>query len=35
MSASFTNQTLINAFYAAGKSLKLADPWADLFYVQG
>ena len=30
MSASFTNQTLINAFFAAGKSLNLADPWADL-----
>lgn len=30
MSASFTNQTLINAFYAAGNSLKIADPWNDL-----
>ncbi|MFN8444204.1 MAG: hypothetical protein U0175_25705 [Caldilineaceae bacterium] len=30
MNTAYTNQTLINAFFAAGKSLKLNDPWTDL-----
>lgn len=30
MSAPFTNQTLINAFYAAGNSLNVSDPWSEM-----
>lgn len=30
MNTAYTNQTLINAFFAAGKSLNVSDPWKDL-----
>ena len=30
MNTAYTNQTLINAFFAAGKSLNVNDPWKDL-----